>query len=211
MTTVSNNPSQIRRIVVIISLLMLTLASVFLSRRSVNDIQQASASIYKDRLIPTGLLVNLTATVYQKRLLLETYVLAGTKPNVESTVSSLNRLNRRTDSLLTEFEQTRLTAKEVDGLHLLKQRLAIYNQVEGEFTTNLINWPAAQQKLFAGSGGKAFGQVAQTLDELASLQLTVGEDLVDESSGQSNYIYVLTALQIGLVLLVGLILFWYRL
>jgi hypothetical protein len=59
-----------------ISLLGLIFTSIFLSRRSAHDIQQASASIYKDRLVPTGMLVNLTATVYQKRLLLETYVLA---------------------------------------------------------------------------------------------------------------------------------------
>ena len=207
MTQSDANRSKVRSLLLMISLLGLIFTSIFLSRRSAHDIQQASASTYKDRLVPTGMLVNLTATVYQKRLLLETYVLATNKPNIGLIVSTLNR---RTDSLLTEFEQTKLTIKEADRLQLLKQRLAVYNQLEGELTTQFIEMPKAQQTLFAGSGSTAFGQVAQTLDELASLQLNVGEELLNESRGQTNYIYVLTALQIGLVLVIGLSLFWHR-
>lgn len=202
--------SSIRSVLLIISLLCLILTSIFLNRRSVHDIQQASASIYKDRLVPTGMLVKLTATVYRKRLLLETYVLANSKPDTILIASTLDRLNRRTDSLLTEFGQTTLTVREADRLRVLKQQLAVYNQLEGELTTNLINRPRAQQTLFVGSGSTAFGQVAQTLDELVSLQLTVGEQLLGESRGQTNYIYILTALQIGLVLMIGLILFRQR-
>lgn len=202
--------SSIRSVLLIISLLCLILTSIFLNRRSVHDIQQASASIYEDRLVPTGMLVKLTATVYRKRLLLETYVLANPKPDTILIASTLDRLNRRTDSLLTEFGQTTLTVREADRLRVLKQQLAVYNQLEGELTTNLINRPRAQQTLFVGSGSTAFGQVAQTLDELVSLQLTVGEQLLGESRGQTNYIYILTALQIGLVLMIGLILFRQR-
>lgn len=194
----------------VIALLGLILTSIFLSRRSIHDIQQASSSIYKDRLVPTGMLVKLTAAVYRKRLLLETYVLTNNRPNKGLISSTLDRFNRRTDSLLTEFDRTKLTEKEADRLRLLRQQLTVYNQLEGELTTNLVDLPAARQALFAGNGSTAFGQVAQTLDELATLQLTVGEELLDESRGQTNYIYVLTALQIGLVLMIGLSLFWQR-
>ena len=83
----------------VIALLGLILTSVFLSRRSIHDIQQASASIYKDRLVPTGMLVNLTAAVYRKRLLLEAYVLANNRPNRGLITSTLDGFNRRTDSL----------------------------------------------------------------------------------------------------------------
>lgn len=205
-----NKRSAIRSILLIGGLIGLVLTSIFLSRRSVHDIQQASASIYKDRLVPAGMLVNLTAAVYRKRLLLETYILATNKPNMGLIQSTLDRFNRRIDSLVTEFERTELTVNEADRLKLLKQRLTVYNQLEGELTTTLINQPTAQQALFAGSGATTFGQLAQTLDELASIQLTVGEELVNESRGETKYIYALTAVQIGLVLLIGLSLFWYR-
>jgi hypothetical protein len=188
----------------------LILTSVFLSRRRVHDIQQASTSIYTDRLVPTGMLVNLTAAIYRKRLLLETYVLATDKPNTVQIVSTIDRFNRRTDSLLTEFERTKLTVKETEQLRLLRQQLAVYRQLEGELTSDLVDLPVIRQTLFAGSGSAAFSQVAQTLDELAALQLSVGEELLDKSGGQVNYIYVLTALQIGLVLMIGLSLFWHR-
>ncbi|XAZ81950.1 MCP four helix bundle domain-containing protein (plasmid) [Fibrella sp. ES10-3-2-2] len=205
-----NKRSPIRSILLIVSLIGLVLTSIFLSRRSVHDIQQASASIYKDRLEPTGMLVNLTAAVYRKRLLLETYVLATNKPNMELIQSTLDRLNRRIDSLVVEFERTKLTVREADRLGLLKQRLTVYNQLEGELTTTLVNQPTAQQALFAGSGTTTFSQVAQTLDELAAIQLTEGEKLLNESTGETKFIYILTAIQIGLVLLIGLNLFRYR-
>lgn len=210
MTPSPDNRSPIRSILLVIGLLSLSLTSIFLSRRSVHDIQQASASIYKDRLVPTGMLVNLTATVYRKRLMLESYVLATQKPDKALMEATLDRLNRRIDSLITEFEHTTLTVKEADRLKLLKQRLAEYNQLESKLTINSVDLPTAQQALFAGSGSTTFGQVAQTLDELVSLQLTVGEELANESRGQTNYIYVLTALQIGLVLMIGLSLFWHH-
>ncbi|MBN8820679.1 MULTISPECIES: MCP four helix bundle domain-containing protein [unclassified Spirosoma] len=210
MTHLPHTRSSVRSILLVIALLGLILTSVFLSRRRIQDIQEASSSIYKDRLLPTGMLVNLTATVYRKRLLLETHVLATQKPNPELIASTLDRFNRRTDSLLTEFERTKLTRKEADRLRQLRQQLTVYNQLEGELTTNLVDLPASRKALFAGSGSTAFGQVAQTLDELASLQLSVGEELLGESRAQTNYIYVLTALQIGLVLMIGLSLVWHR-
>lgn len=210
MTPPPENRSSARSILLVISLLCMILTSVFLSRRSLHDIQEASASIYRDRLVPTNLLVNLTATVYRKRLLLEAYVLASRKPTRSPIVASLTQLNERTDSLITEFEQTTLTGKEASQLRVLRQRLTVYNQLESELTTGLIDLPAAQQALFAGSGSTAFNQIAQALDELATLQLTVGEALLNESRGQTKYIYVLTAVQIGLVLVVGLSLFWHR-
>ncbi|MBC3788435.1 MCP four helix bundle domain-containing protein [Spirosoma utsteinense] len=210
MTPPSNTRSSVRSVLLIVSCLGLILTSIFLNRRSMNDIQQASASIYKDRLVPMGMLVDLTATVYRKRLLLETFVLATHKPDTGPMASTLDRLNRQTDSLLTEFEKTSLTVREASQLQSLKQQLTVYNQLEGELTTKLNDHPTAQQALFAGGSSTAFGQVAHTLNDLVSLQLTVGEELLGESRGQTDYIYVLTALQIGLVLMIGLSLFWHR-
>jgi len=205
-----NTRSRLRLTLLIVSLLGLSLTSIFLSRRTVQQLQQASASIYKDRLVPTAIIANLTSKIYQKRLLLEPHVLGEKNPGANRVGSTLERMNRQADSLLTEFVQTKLTPEEADQLRLLQQRLAAYNQLEEEITTKLVDQPQAQQVLFAGAGHTAFGQVAQTLTELSALQLTVGEQLLNESRGQTNYIYVLTTIQIGLVLVVGLSLFWHR-
>ena len=89
--------------------------------------QKASAAIYQNRMVPSGILVNLTAAIYRKRLLLETYVLTDKKPDAQPVASTLDRLNRRIDSLLTEFGQTKLTVRKADRFQLLKQRLLIYN------------------------------------------------------------------------------------
>ncbi|GAA4465463.1 hypothetical protein GCM10023189_46130 [Nibrella saemangeumensis] len=205
-----NKPSRLRLTLSVVSLLGLILTSIFLSRRSVHQIQEASASIYKDRLVPTAIIAKLTSQVYQKRLLLEPYGVGKTKPQAGTVVLALDRLNRQIDSLITEFGQTKLTPEEAERLELLKQRLTVYNQLEGELTESLTDLPKAQQVLFTGTGHTAFGQVAQTLTELSALQLTVAEELLSQSRGQSNYIYVLTAIQIALVVLIALSLFWYR-
>lgn len=204
------NRSPLRLTLLIVSLLGLILTSIFLSRRSVDQIQETSASIYEDRLVPAALITSLTSKTYQKRLLLESHVLGEAEPDTDRTgpVPALDRLNRQIDSLLVEYDKTILTPREAELLALLKQRLMVYNQLEEEMTTR--SGPPAQQDMFAGASLTTFGQVSQTLTELSTLQLTVGERLLHQSRGQSNYIYVITALQIGLVLVVGFSLFWQR-
>jgi hypothetical protein len=206
-----NKQSPVKSAILVVCLLGLILTSIFLSRRSLSEVQNASASIYNDRLVPSGILVNLTSTVYRKRLLLESYVLTPNKPDKSSVSSMLDRLNDRIDSLLSEFERTKLTNREADQLQLLKQRLRNYKEIETQLSTNRLNSSDSQQALLAATGNKAFGLVAQTLDELSALQLTIGEDLLSGSRQETNYSYVLTALQIGLVLMIGLSLVWHRL
>lgn len=205
--------SRTRSVLLIIGLLGLVLTSIFLSRRSAHAVQQMSVAIYQDRLVPTGILVNLTSAVYRKRLLLETLVLT-TDPtdsqNHQLVSATLGRLNRRIDSLLTEFRQTKLTPREADRLQLLTNRLSIYNGLETNLTSRQASSSGSRRVLFADTGRASFSQVVQTLDELSALQLTVGESLLSESRGQTNGIFVLTAVQIGLVLFIGLSLFWYQ-
>ena len=202
------NKPILRNSLLIASLLGLILTSIFLSRRSVHQIQEASASIYQDRLVPTAIIAKLTSQVYSKRLLLESYVLSNTKLQLSQVAFALDRSNRQIDSLITRFDETSLTVQEADQFNVLKQRLETYNKLEGEVMKNSKDLSQAQQVLFAGKGNTAFSQVIQTLTELSALQLTVGQELLNQSNGQSNYIYVLTALQLGLVLLISLVLFW---
>lgn len=194
----------------VISLLGLILTSIFLSRRNTHKIQEESVSIYKDRLVPTAILVNLMSTIYGKRMMLETQLLATEKPDVGLVGLNLDQFNRRTDSLLTEFNRTKLTPKEADQLRLFKRQLSVYDRLEVDLATKFTSLSKDQQIKIARTASTAFGQTVQTLNELATLQLTVGEELLEESRGQTNDIYILTALQIGLVLFVGLSLYWHR-
>ncbi|MFD1141108.1 MCP four helix bundle domain-containing protein [Larkinella insperata] len=200
--------SRLRLTLLVLSLLCLILTSIFLSRRSVHQMQGASASIYQDRLVPTAMIAQLTSQVYQKRLLLETYRVGKTK--AEFTESRLDGINRQVDSLLTAFSQTKMTPQEADEFNRLKKRLGGYNELEKTFISNLTEGSNAKEILLIDANETAFGQLAQTLAELSALQLRVGKELLNESSGQTNYLYVLTAIQIGLVLVIGVSLFWHR-
>ena len=206
----AKKPSRLQSIMLIVGLLGLTLISIFLNRRSVHEIQKIASSIYQDRLVPSGILVNLTSAIYRKRLVLETFVLTVGETDRRQVSSGLERLNRQIDSLLTEFERTKLTVIEANRLQLLKEQLKLYNGLETQLTTNQTGSSGSQRALFASTGSTSFGQVAQTLDELSALQLRVGEELLGESRGRTNYIYVLTALQIGLSVVISVSLFWHR-
>lgn len=210
MTQPTTKQSWIRSVLLIISLLGLLLTSVFLNRRTTNEIQEASASIYSDRLVPSGIIVSLTSAIYRKRLLLEACVLAVEKPAMNPIRSGLERINRRVDSLLTEFKQTKLTVEEAGQLKLLNRQLTAYNQLEQELLTSPAGTGNRRQEQFTGASRMAFSQVVTVLDELSALQLAVGKGLVGQSRGQTNSIYVITALQIGLVVMIGVSMFWNR-
>ncbi|AQG80680.1 MCP four helix bundle domain-containing protein [Spirosoma montaniterrae] len=200
--------SRLRATLLLIGILGLILTSIFLSRSSVGQIEKSVASIYKDRLAPTAILVHLTSNLYGKRLVLENYLLSAERPDPTLLQGQMDRSDRHTDSLLTEFEQTRLTQREAEELRAFRQYITEYNQLEKQVLQQATtNRTQAQKMLFTGSGNTAFGQAATKLDELSALQLTVGEELLSESRSNVDHIYVFSALQIGLTLLIGIIVF----
>ncbi len=200
--------SRLRATLLLIGILGLILTSIFLSRSSIGQIEKSVASIYKDRLAPTAIIVHLTSNLYGKRLLLENYLLAAESPDPALLQYKMDRSDRHTDSLLTEFEKTKLTVREAEEIKEFRQYITQYNQLEKQVLQQAnTNRPQAQQMLFTGSGNAAFGQAATKLDELSALQLSVGEELLSESRSNVDHIYVFTALQIGLTLLIGIIVF----
>ncbi len=192
-----------RTLFLLIALLSLILVSVFLSRDSLLQLRQASVSTYNDRLVPTAIIVQLTATLNNQRQSLEDYVFSEQKQSMKLLTWQIDHNKRRADSLLTRFSKTLMTEEETIELQAFRRQLADYNQLTNETLTVAATNPSrAGQLLLTPSNRNAFGQMNRTLDQLTTLQLTVGDELLTESNDQTNHIFVLTALQIGMILLI---------
>lgn len=189
----------------LIALLSLILVSVFLSRDSLLQLRQASVSTYNDRLVPTAIIVQLTATLNNQRQSLEDYVFSEQKQPMNLLTWQIDHNKRRADSLLTKFSKTLMTKEETIELQAFRRQLTDYNQLTDEALTVAATNPGrAGQLLLTPANRNAFGQMNRTLDQLTTLQLTVGDELLTESNDQTNYIFVLTALQIGMIFLLGI-------
>jgi len=192
-----------RTLFLLIALLSLILVSVFLSRDSLLQLRQASVSTYNDRLVPTAIIVQLTATLNNQRQSLEDYVFSEQKQSMKLLTWQIDHNKRRADSLLTRFSKTLMTEEETIELQAFRRQLTDYNQLTNETLTVAATNPSrAGQLLLTPSNRNAFGQMNRTLDQLTTLQLTVGDELLTESNDQTNHIFVLTALQIGMILLI---------
>lgn len=201
--------SRLRTIIVFIALFGLILASIFFSRRSAQQIRQSTTSIYNDRLIPTALLVELTETLYGKRLAVENYLLTAGKPDADSPASQLRTADGRIDSLMREFEQTKLTPEESQYLRAFQQSHQSYGQLEKRAVELAkTDLKKAQGLLFADTGPAVFAQATTQLHALTKLQVSVGDELLTESKEEISHVYVLTALQIGLLVLIAFAVFW---
>ncbi|KAB7731258.1 hypothetical protein F5984_10680 [Rudanella paleaurantiibacter] len=194
-----SRPTTLRDIILFASFLGLILVSVFLCRRALVDIQEMTTSIYEDRLVPTALVVNLTSAVYRKRMLLE-----KNPPTEGPAAAALQERvkvdNQRVDSLITDYTKTKLTTEEAGQLRLFQQQLADYNKAEAGV---LNRTPTQTADVYSQTLLDTFGQMLNSLNKLATLQLTVGEDVLEQARQKTRYILILTALQIGLILLIG--------
>lgn len=194
-----SRPTTLRDIILFASFLGLILVSVFLCRRALVDIHQMTTSIYEDRLVPTALVVNLTSAVYRKRMVLESTPPAEGAPTV-ALQERVKADNRRVDSLITDYVKTKLTSEEANQLRLFQQQLSDYNKAEAEALTRVSTQAA---DVYSKTLLDTFGQLLNSLNKLATLQLTVGEDVLEQAREKTRFILILTALQIGLILLIG--------
>jgi len=182
----------------IASFLGLILLSVFLCRRNLTDIQEMTTSIYQDRLVPTATTMSLASAMYRKRQLLDHCAQADQKTSPAVLKWQIEDTNERVDSLIEAFAKTQLTTTEANHLRTFRQRLALYNRSERAFLAS-----ATQPTASSDSMAVAFRQLTDELNNLAALQVTVGEDLLDDAREKTRSTLVLTACQIGLILLIG--------
>ena len=143
-----------------IGLLLLTLIAVLLLNsasvsRDFNDVQLSVTSIYKDRLLASTYIFDITDQLYQKRMLLEH---GDTRNDVQAIDASIAKL-------IAKYETTFLTREERLYWTDFKQELSSYNAQSG-----------------LGQTGTEFTQIISSLKKLSDIQAGEGNSLFKNTS-----------------------------
>ncbi|SKB52499.1 MCP four helix bundle domain-containing protein [Dyadobacter psychrophilus] len=188
-------------------IMALIILATLLSRRNMEGIDKSFSSIYQDRLIPATTIIYLTENLYGKRLSLEEYLLTKGAGNKSEIKAQLSAHNQNIDSLIGAFEKTYLVDEEAKSLTAFKTEVLRYEALE-KSVLNLCSSGAQEEgrKLFAGAGSNTFKNTITNLNELTNIQSSIGKDLMKESKSDIASFGIISFLQIGLAVVIGLML-----
>lgn len=179
------------------------LANMFWERRSISDLNDSFSSIYEDRLLPATYVFHLTDHLYQKRMILESYLNAEANLNIADDRKQIAVHNAAMDTLLREFETTYLVEGEDRVLHNFEQELATYNDMERRYLDHFEkgSTPETTEQDFENLFVAAKGELTQ----LSQIQLDVGKQLRDDSGRIAANTSLFTNMDALLIIVIGLI------
>lgn len=183
----------------------LVLGSALLSKNNLEGINKSFSSLYEDRLIPAIDMVYLTENLYRKRLLVERHLLSKMPASSQELSSELSLHNQRIDSLVHEFEKTYLVEEELVSLKAFRHRLDEYAGMEAKILHLCeTGQREAGLRLFEGQGNTVFQRTIIRLNELTQIQSSVGQALFKQSHSDMRQSVLLSTVQIGVVIIIGL-------
>ncbi len=179
------------------------LGSSFLEKSLFRDMNTSVSSIYKDRLIPTAELFHINDLMYNKRLLLDKYLLQPTPENAKSTEHQLAAYSSQINSLIQKFETTYLVDEESKTFQKFKVEMTRYNALEKSLLNSATNKAVSEANKVEIA--EVFTQIHRELSLLSDIQIKVGEELVNSSEATSGSARILSNLQIAIVVIVTLV------
>lgn len=187
-------------------IMVVILLSALVSRMSLDNIDHSLSSIYQDRLVPTVDIVYLSEHLYSKRLLLEQGLEKNAATSWQELGKQLSAHTHKIDSLLVEFQKTKLVEEEVKALNALKTHAQAYATLEQKIV-RLAAHSASQEgkELFQSEGSQLFQKSIHRLSELTKIQSVVGQKLIKDSHTETYYCNLLSNLQIIITIIIGTI------
>jgi len=180
------------------------LGSSFLEKRLMKDMNTSVSSIYKDRLVPAAELFQINDLMYNKRLVLEKYLVQPSAANKEQATQELAAYNAQINTIVKQFETTYLVDEESRSFGEFKAKMQRYNALEKEllFTTGTLQ---PTTSIPAKEIVRVFKDIHQELVLLSSIQTKVGHDLLDGTEAIKGSASILSNLQIALIVIITLV------
>lgn len=157
-------------------------------------------SIYKDRLVPAAELFYVNDIMYNKRLLLEKYLLGDADLPVDVVRARISDHNVQIDSIVRAFETTYLVDEENQALQLFKAKVEKYNQLEDRYLSESGNVSDYQQELVP-----LFQEVNRQIIRLGDIQTKIGKQLLTGSEHTMGSASMLNSLQIAMAVIIALL------
>jgi hypothetical protein len=163
-------------------------------------------SIYYDRLIPATDIFYLTGNLYDRRLIMETFLFNQGSPSVADVTKKLEIHALAIDNLIAKFEKTFLVKEESQYLEKLKSGIAHYRNVERNILETFADDSKQKAQLLYEEEGKTeLIRIFQHLEELAKIQSQVGLALIRDSKGIVSSSDLMLTVQIITAIVIGLL------
>lgn len=179
-----------------------------LEDKSVKSMNESFVSMYNDRLIPATDLFYIAENIFAKKYTLDSFLYSGSpvKKDIPLLQNQFQKFNTTIDSLLKKYEKTFLVKKEKEQLKELKVRLV--NSIAAE--QNVISLSDSHsiedgRKLYETVGRATSRKTLQQVTELMTLQIHVGQELIESSASMVHRSKLYSTLQIALAVLIGIL------
>jgi len=188
------------------SIMFLIAITNIMERRNIENMAQSFTSIYYDRLIPATDIFYLTGNLYDRRLIMETFLLNEGSPTVADVRKKLEIHALAIDNLIAKFEKTFLVKDESKYLAELKSGIDHYRSVERNILETFADDSKKKaQLLYQEEGKKELIRIFQHLEELAKIQSQVGLAMIHDSKGIVSSSDLMMTVQIVTAIVIGLL------
>lgn len=185
-------------------LLVTIILTSLVEKQNLKIIDQSFSSIFADRLIPATDIFFITDQLYERRLQLQSFLLAP--EGAKAHTPELKGENNFIDSLLNKYEDTYLVENEVVCLKGLLEKWEQYKtQEETILTLAGDNQQAEAIALFNATENNLFKSMIMDLHLLTKIQSQVGQDLTQVSKSNISSSNSIFDLQFGITIIIALV------
>jgi len=183
-------------------LLTLVLFGVFvknvLDRNNISDLGDSFSSVYKDRLLVESYIYKLSDQLYQKQILFDQCSQA--QSDNHQLALNIKGHNATINSLIQEYEGTKLTDEEAIYFDKLKRNFFQMESLENQFFQGNTDVATINTSL-----DKQFITAADHLNQLSSIQIAEGKSMADQSLRIVAGSSILTQFELAMIIIISLI------
>ncbi|WP_165864789.1 MCP four helix bundle domain-containing protein [Rufibacter latericius] len=179
--------------------MVLVLAKNTLDNKTVTKLGTSFATVYEDRLLVESYIYQLSGHLYQKKMLVDNSFYAG---NDGHLASGLQENNLAIATLLTEFGKTRLTDAEARYLVAFDRNHRELKALENQYLRQLGGKEVLPAKKELDT---RFQQATNYLNQLSRIQVAEGKRLNDSSQQMMAGSAILTQLEFVLIIVIGIL------
>jgi len=183
-------------------LLALVLFGVFvknvLDRNNVADLGDSFSSVYKDRLLVESYIYKLSDQLYQKQILFDQCSQQQSDRDQFSLI--IGRHNATINSLIQEYEKTKLTDQESIYFDAFKENITQMETIESQYLQSYTDFATVNTSL-----DHQFKIAGDYLEQLSSIQIAEGKSMADQSIRIVAGSSILTQFELAMIIIIGLI------
>ncbi|MDX1446350.1 MCP four helix bundle domain-containing protein [Lishizhenia sp.] len=168
----------------------IVLATNLIDRDNFSKLRNSTTTIYKDRIVASDIIFDISHLVQKKKLTLAT---------ADTLLFERNHANLsdKIDVLIEKYEQTKLTKKESDIFEVLKTQLESFDKMELDYFSGELSEKDAFVELIAG--------IDESLYKLSKLQVSEGKLQMLKSNKAMESIELFTQIEIIFLVIAGIL------